>query len=308
MAVRRFPVRTIAIVLVLALIAAVIAALVTPGGDDGAGAQQLVRAEPVTEPFEGLGVWVDIYDEPAWAAPADAVADMADHGVRTLYLQTSNADRPGSVRVPGGWRRSWTRRTTRGSPSWRGTCRISPTWCETGRGCGTRCRSRRLEGDTFDGFALDIESDAVADPDRRTQRLVRLSTEIREEAGEDYPLGAVIPSPIRLRDDLAYWPGFPWRDLALTFDAIMPMTYYTFRAHGPAASFDYVADSIDEIRARVGTDQVPIHVIGGLARDAAVPETLAFARAVDDRAVLGGSWYTWSYANPEQWSALRRIG
>ncbi len=162
---------------------------------------------------------------------------------------------------------------------------VPPASHRPGAGPGEDARAiafTTARGNTFDGFALDIESDAVADPGRRTQRLVRLSAEIREEAGEDYPLGAVFPSPIRLRDDLAYWPGFPWRDLALTYDAIMPMTYYTFRAHGPAASFDYVADSIDEIRARVGTDQVPVHVIGGLARDAAIPETLAFARAVDD--------------------------
>ncbi len=307
MAIRRFPVRTIAIALVLVLIAAVIAALVTPGGDEGAGAQQLVRAKPHTEPFRGLGVWVDIYDEPAWAAPGGAVADMAANGVRTLYLQTSNADRPGSFVFPAGLEAFVDAAHDQGI--------AVVAWYLPHLTDLVRDRSRVRDalsftterGDTFDGFALDIESDSVGDPARRTDRLVRLSNEIRDEAGEDYPLGAVIPSPIRLRDDLAYWPGFPWHDLALTYDAILPMTYYTFRAQGPVQSFDYVADSIDEIRARVGSDRVPIHVIGGLARDASVPETLAFARAVVDRGAIGGSWYTWSYAVDAQWTALRRM-
>jgi hypothetical protein len=308
MAATRFPVRTIAIALVVALIAAVMAALLAPSGDDGAGAQQLVRADPHTAPFEGLGMWIDIYDEPAWAAPGTAVKDMAANGVRTLFLQTSNADRPGSFVFPGGVEAFVDAAHDEGMAvvAW-----YLPHLTDLVR---DRARVRdalsftTARGDGFDGFALDIESDAVRDPDRRTERLVRLTSEIREEAGDEYPLGAVVPSPIRLREDLAYWPGFPWHELALAYDAILPMTYYTFRAHGPGESFAYVADSIDEIRERVGTDRVPIDVIGGLARDAEPAETLAFVRAVGDRGALGGSWYTWPSTTDEQWASLHRIG
>jgi hypothetical protein len=86
------------------------------------------------------------------------------------------------------------------------------------------------------------------------------------------------------------------------------MTYFTFRAHGPARSFDDVKASIEEIRARVGTDEVPVSVIGGLARDATTAETLAFARAVRESHVIGASWYTLPFITDEQWGALRRIG
>ena len=307
MPVRRFPVRAIAIALVVALVAALIAALVAPGGDEGAGAQQLVRSEPQTGPFRGLGVWVDIYDEPAWAAPGAAVDDMAANGVRTLYLQTSNADRPGSFVFPAGVEAFVDAAHDRGISvvSW-----YLPHLTDLVQ---DRARIRdalsfaTARGDRFDGFALDIESDSVRDPERRTERLVRLSNEIREEAGQDYPMGAVTPSPIRLRDDLAYWPGFPWRDLALTYDAILPMTYYTFRAQGARESFEYVTGSIDEIHERVGTDRVPIHVIGGLARDASDAETSAFVRGVRDRGAHGGSWYTWAYTTDAQWARLQGI-
>ncbi len=40
-------------------------------------------------PFAGLGTWVDIYSA-EWADPEAAVAAMAQHGVRTLYLETGN--------------------------------------------------------------------------------------------------------------------------------------------------------------------------------------------------------------------------
>ena len=43
--------------------------------------------------YQGMGVWVDIYD-PSWAHPREAVRRMAARGVRTLYLETSNYNRP----------------------------------------------------------------------------------------------------------------------------------------------------------------------------------------------------------------------
>ena len=166
---------------------------------------------------------------------------------------------------------------------------------------------RTARGDAFDGFGLDIESAAVGDPFRRTERLVRLSSEIRDLAGPTYPLGAIVPSPVRLRDDLAYWPDFPWHDLALTYDAILPMTYFTFRAHGPAETAAYVAGCIDEIRAGVGSDAVAIDVIGGLARDATEPETRAFVRILRARGVTGGGWYSWPDTTEDQWAVLARL-
>ena len=49
-----------------------------------------LRANPAIGPFQGLGVWVDIYDAVAWQRPGASVRSMAAHGVKTLYLETSN--------------------------------------------------------------------------------------------------------------------------------------------------------------------------------------------------------------------------
>ena len=58
---------------------------VTPGPD----------APRSTAPYEGFGTWIDIYDTAVWEHPVHAVDSMAAHGVRTIYLQTSNFNRNG---------------------------------------------------------------------------------------------------------------------------------------------------------------------------------------------------------------------
>ena len=270
-------------------------------------AEPLVRPNPVTGPFEGLGVWVDIYDAEAWNDPVGAVETMVANGVRTVYLQSSNADRIGpfvhrdetaafieaahdrDVQVV-----AWYLPHLTDLPVDRARTRAAISFTTP-------------RGDRFDGFALDIESAEVRDPARRTQRLIDLSARLRAVAGDRYPLGAIVPSPVRLVEDLAFWPGFPWGDLARTYDAVLPMTYYTFRVHGPAETHGYVTRAVEEIRAGVGSDDVPIHVIGGLARDATGPETIAFARALRETGVIGGSYYTLPFVTDEQWRILGRM-
>ena len=299
--------RAAGVALAAVLAGLIVLSLVIPRGQGDAAPGPLVRANPNLAPFGGLGLWVDIYDAQAWADPAAAVADMDARGVRTLFLQTSNSDRPGSFVFP--------EATAAFVDAAHDVGVLVVAWYLPGlRDLATDRRRvadalayRTDRGDGFDGFGLDIESEAVRDPVRRTERLVRLSSDIRDLAGPGYPLGAIVPSPVRLRDDLAYWPGFPWHELALTYDAILPMTYFTFRADGPAETAAYVAGCVDEIRARVGSDAVPIDVIGGLASDATEPETRAFVRLLVARGVTGGGWYSWPDITDAQWDALGRV-
>jgi hypothetical protein len=295
----------VAVVTVLGLVAAI---AVLAGRDVGSDAvQPLVRPSPVTDPFEGLGVWVDIYDHEAWNDPVGAIDTMVANGARTLYLQSSNADRIGPFVY-----RDETAAFLEAAHD-RGVQVVAWYLPHLTDLVVDRARTRAAisfstpRGDRFDGFALDIESALVRDPARRSERLVRLSTRLRDLAGERYPLGAIVPSPVRLVDDDAYWPGFPWGDVARTYDAVLPMTYYTFRVHGPRETVGYVTRAIDEIRAGVGSGEVPIHVIGGLARDATGSETRAFVRAVRDGGAIGASYYTLPQVTAEQWALLRGV-
>src|SRR5438477_10108515 len=47
--------------------------------------------------YRGLASWVDIYDTDALGDPSAAVAVMAAHGVRTLFLQAGNYKHSGLV-------------------------------------------------------------------------------------------------------------------------------------------------------------------------------------------------------------------
>jgi hypothetical protein len=239
----------------------------TPSAAATTSAPIPIRANPVIGPFEGLGVWVDIYDTSAWAHPVAAVKDMAAHSVRTLYLQTSNYNRngpfvnkagviafldaankahidvvawylPGFARPPEDVQRSMAAITFR-TPA----------------------------GNRFAGFGLDIESPAVSDTQLRTQRLIAESASLRSDAGESYPLAAIIPQPRGLVHHPTYWPGFPYQNLAAAYDVMMPMTYFSWSTHGTNGAHQIVSQNIELIRQNVGNDHVPIHVIGGIARD-----------------------------------------
>jgi hypothetical protein len=126
--------------------------------------------------------------------------------------------------------------------------------------------------------------------------------------GPDYPLGAIVPSPRGVRTNRWYWPSFPYRQLAATYDVLLPMTYFTWRVSGRAGAAWYTAKNILILRQETAGLNVPIHVIGGIASDASLQETRGFTDAVRDRNVIGASYYTFPLSRPEQWRALRSIG
>ena len=84
-----------AIVGAVAVVIGLVGAIAFVAGRDvgSEAAAPLVRPNPATGPFEGLGVWVDIHDDEAWTDPAAALDTMVSSGARTLFLQTSNGDR-----------------------------------------------------------------------------------------------------------------------------------------------------------------------------------------------------------------------
>jgi hypothetical protein len=266
-----------------------------------------IRAHPNIAPFQGLGMWVDLYDRAAWKDPAAAVADMAAHGVRTLYLETSNDGRRSALVDPAAIAAFLDAASANriGVVAWYFAgfkdLRLDAARAEAA------IHFRTSAGHRFAGFALDIESPTVRDPALRTQRLLELSSELRTDAGQAYPLGAIVPSPLGLRSHHGYWPGFPWPQLAQTYDAILPMSYFTWGPRGETAAYQSILASVQLIRRWVGNDLVPIHEIGGLAQHATPSETQGFADAVRDTGLIGGSYYSWTGVTASQWPLLDAI-
>jgi hypothetical protein len=268
-----------------------------------------IRANPSIEPFQGMGTWIDIYDDAAWKHPRRSVADMASRGVRTLYLQTSNYHRHSPF--------VFKDEILRFVDLAHAADLDIVAWYLPGFRDLALDEERSMaaidlvtpDGNGFDGFGLDIESSEVSLASRRTSRLLKLSGRLRAFAGDTYPLGAIIPTPRRIDiTDPTYWPGFPYPALAETYDAILPMTYYTFRVNGAAGAHRYTSSVISLLRSDVGSDQVPIHVIGGIASASGSAETAGFVRAIRVGGVIGASFYTFPSIDAEAWKALRKIG
>ncbi|MGH2711975.1 MAG: hypothetical protein ACRDH9_12330 [Actinomycetota bacterium] len=259
------------------------------------------------EPFRGLGAWVDIFEERAWRNPANAVADMADHGVKTIYLQTSNYSQGDEIVHPEGVAKFLAAAHDRNMEvvAW-----YLPGFAELAR---DRRRSfaaidyRSPSGEEFDSFGLDIEASILGPPSARTKRLLRLSKRIREHAGQSYPLGAIIPSPVGIGLNKGYWPKFPYAGLADIFDAFVPMGYFTYHVNGPTKVHDETARNVEIIRDKTGDPTIPIHMIGGVADDASGAEVQAFVHAVREHGLIGGSLYNWSLTKSHDWAPIETI-
>ena len=141
----------------------------------------------------------------------------------------------------------------------------------------------------------------------RTARLLDLSNRLRTFAGDSYPLGAIIPSPRGIVVHKDYWPGFPYAGLAATYDALMPMSYFTWHHPTGDSTHLYITQNVRIIRREVGSDQVPIHVIGGIAQEASVAQAQAFVDALRERGVIGGSYYTFPGIDASEWPVLQQI-
>jgi hypothetical protein len=265
-------------------------------------------SHPATDPYEGLGTWIDIYDTEVWDHPVQEVRSMAAHGIRTIYLQSSNYNRHRPFVHPDGVEAIVDAAHRKGIDvvAW-----YLPGFRDVRLDLHRAVRTIRFEtsrGNRFDSFALDIESPEVRRPSLRTARLLRISAAIRRTAGAGYSLGAIVASPDRLvRTDPHFWPGFPWRRLADTYDVFLPMTYYTYRVEGPRAAASYTAQNVQIIRQQTSGMQVPIHVVGGISFDATGPETQGFVHTVLERDVIGASYYTFPGITLDQWKALSAL-
>ena len=136
------------------------------------------------------------------------------------------------------------------------------------------------------GLAVDIESTAIADVAERNRRLLDLSERLRAAVGPDKAVAAITPSAVHLQVvNPSYWPAFPWTELADTYDALLPMTYWSIRTGDLRDGQTYTADNLDRIRASVGDSDIPIVPVGGLAEDSTADDLEGMVVAIDDTRV-----------------------
>ena len=260
-------------------------------------------------PYRGLGTWVDVYD---WSIsftggrpvihPADVDA-MAAAGVQTLFLQTAKAEFAGDLVDP----------------------ELLIPLVERARAKGLRVVGwyvpafldeegdfRRLQATValgVDGVAVDIEARNLADVAERNRRLVALSSRLRASL-PGRAIGAIVMPPV-VTDVInpAWWPGFPWRELAPNFDVWLPMSYSTERGAASAwrDGYRYSIENILRLRDRLGLPAAPIHTISGIADRLTRADLEGTRRAVDETGAIGASLYDWRTTGAVAWPFLQSL-
>lgn len=257
--------------------------------------------------FQGLGAWWDVWDWSPTFTGNDAKFGLADvnrlsaAGVQTLYIQTARYNHPSDVLDEGLLRRIIARA--------RGLGMRVVGWYlpqHVDQALDMRRMSKAIELG-FDGFGIDIESDA--NPDRAARNAILLS-EVRQLRAR-YPklaLAAIPVAPIVWTQlNATWWPDFPWRALAPYFDAWMPQNYWTFRKAGSELRDPYVYNvrNIELLRRLTGVPWLPVHPIGGEADAVTNDDLAAMFRAVHDTYSIGGSIYDDSTTAAGLWGRLR---
>jgi hypothetical protein len=259
-------------------------------------------------PHQGLGAWIDVYDwtaEFTGGAPSVGVEDideMAELGIQTLYVQTGHRRAADDVIEP-------TRLASLIDRAHANDLHVVawylPSLVDLDEDLRRLTAAAALP---VDGLGVDIEAVEVDDPVERTRRLLELTDRLRTEVGDDKAIAAVTLSAVHLEVvNPAFWPGYPWVELAEAYDAILPMAYWSIRRGDLREGGRYIGENIDRIRALTGDPDVPIHPIGGIADGISPADLDAMRTAITDRGAMGGSLYDWATSTPEQWTALRPL-
>jgi len=264
--------------------------------------------------FRGLGAWVDVYDYvPAFhqgsgppPVSANTVDDLAALGARTIYLQAAIDDTRATGLIVDRHRvASLLERAHHDGVrvvAWYYPQLVDPT----------RDRDRlnalldfRTHGERFDGIALDIESRQVADVTERNQRLVRLARQVRAHAGKR-PIGAIVYPAVQTEViNPRLWPDFPYRRLARSVDAWLPMAYWTYRDPPYRDAFTYADESVRRLRKDLGDSNAAVHPIGGLGALATPADIQGLVKAARRDHALGWSIYDADTTATTAWRFLR---
>ncbi len=259
-------------------------------------------------PYRGLGTWVDVYD---WSntftngrpttTPAD-VDRMAEAGVQTLYIQASKHDAPSDVLEPELLQAYIDRARSRGLKvvAW-----YLPTLVDVGRDLQRLRAVAALPG--LDGLGVDIEARNVGDVNERNRRLIELSSALRQSLPGRTISAIVLPPVVLEVINPNFWPNFPYREIAPSYDLWMTMGYWTNRKadSGYREAYRYTRENVDRLRANLGQPQALVHPIGGIGDATSADDVEAFKRAVADTGGIGGSLYDWRTTAAGLWPALR---
>jgi hypothetical protein len=298
-----------------------------------------VPLDPIVA-YRGLGAWMDFYDygHPWSPDPTSIVDQLAQRGVRTLFLQTGLWAQGPDILNPG----------------------VVDTFLDHAHARGIRVVGWYLpgfadidhdiraslavlaytspSGQHFDGFAPDIEDlSAIQQAGRHTVTvslprsracpkgctntvvvdaspvdvlarfnagITEYSRRLRASVPAGTTLGAITLDAKNNDRTPGYWAGFPWPEIAARYDVVLPMAYWSVTKPAACPAVDatsYIRDVVSMTQSLIGTPK-PINPIGGIADCLKAQDVSTYVDATKAAGSIGGSLYDFLtiQANPEK--------
>lgn len=262
--------------------------------------------------YRGLGTWVDAYDysrEYHGRTAPNAVDDMAAQGVKTLYIQAAK-DRNGgetgvlSPDLLGQFLERAHAKKMR-VVGWYLPRFVDPNrdWAHV-----DAMLKFRSHGHALDSVGIDIESTEMSDLKTRNDRLVALSTKLRQAAGSMAVSAIVIPPVVTDTINKNYWPQFPWARIKGSYDVWIPMAYYTMRGKQPEwrDAYTYTKENARLLRNDLGDPNAVVHMAGGIGTDSTAKDYDGLVRGAKDSKSIGASSYDYAVTARSAWATLRK--
>jgi hypothetical protein len=262
--------------------------------------------------YHGLGTWLDAYDfsrEYGGKTKPTAVDDMAAQGVKTLYIQAAKDKNGGGTGVlSADLLGQFLERAH--AKKMRVVAWYLPRFVDASRDWAHVDAMLKFSshGQRFDSVGIDIESREEGNVDTRNQRLISLSTKLRQAAGSMSTSAIVVPPVVTDVINPKYWPNFPWAKIKSSYDVWLPMSYYTNRTKQPEwrDAYKYSSENVKRLRQDLGLSGAPVHVIGGVGTDSTSKDYDGLVRAAKDTKCVGASSYDYGVTAKSAWATLRK--
>lgn len=242
---------------------------------------------------DGPGIWVNIWHYPEGDLNVYC-SRLRAHGIRNLFIQTSrsNTDALPHAEKLGAVVEACHRHGVR-VIAWSFAELVDPKGDAAKMIAAARYRSP--QGERIDGIAANLEKNL------ERWRVELYSRELRRALGPNYPMMAVVFSPLNKAPEVA---RTPWTLLGQYYDVIAPMAYWGGRRQSLDA-YTYTTTTIHKVRQLTGSAHAEIHVIGdGMGTGAS--DIVQFLRACQAAEATSASLYPNHRPTPDQLAALAR--
>ena len=242
---------------------------------------------------DGAGTWVNIWHYPEGDLD-HYFRNLKEHGIRNVFLQTSRSNTPAIV-SPGKMGEIIDAAHRHGVRvmAWSFAELFNPD--ADAEKMVQACEFTSATGQHVDGAAPNLEKNL------EPARIEKYAQHLRQKLGQNYPLIAVVYSPLNKCFEVK---RISWPLLAKYFDTIAPMIYWNSK-YEKIEPYSYTVKSIQKIRELSGKPDLEISAIGdGMGSNAAA--ITEFMKSCRDAEATGISLYPNHIMTDEQMEAIAR--